>query len=78
MTHPCKVFKPDKDGQLKLDRIISAEEVNEMLWENLTGNQRKQRALSRLLKKKPPTFNEYPKHLTKGTQHDNTNRSDNR
>ena len=58
MTHACKVFKPDKDGQLKLDRIISAAEVEEITWANVKGNQNKYRAHARLLKKKPPTFNE--------------------
>ena len=61
MTHPCKIFKPDKDGQLKLDHVISAEEVEEMMWKNVKGNQNKHKAHARFLKRKPPTFNEYPK-----------------
>ena len=62
-----RVFKPDEDGQLRLDRVISPEEAEKMMWEKLTGNQNKRKAHSRMLKRKPPTFNEYPQHLTKGT-----------
>ena len=62
-----KVFKPDEDGQLKLDRIISAAEAEEIMWERANGNQHKRKAHLRSLKRKPPTFNQHPEHLKKGT-----------
>jgi len=53
-----RVFKPDEDGQLRLDRVISAAEAEEIMWERVNGNQNKRKAHSRMLKRKPPTFNE--------------------
>ena len=53
-----RVFKPDEDGQLRLDRVISAAEAEEIMWERVKGNQNKRKAHLRMLKRKPPTFNE--------------------
>ena len=47
-----RVFKPDEDGQLKLDRVITAEELSELMWERAKGNQNYQKAMWRSRRKK--------------------------